>query len=439
MGEAPGKLLDAANYAPIFDSCFEHCRHIVLAVSGGADSMAMMHLVTAWRTLRGTAVPSLSVVTVDHGLRPESAAEARFVAAAAGELGLPHSTLIWTGPKPASGIQAAARDARYGLISEHLAANRWQTVATAHTRDDQAETLLMRLARGSGVDGLAGMRESKLLGAMLIVRPMLAFSKDSLIATLKALGVSWVEDPSNDNADFERVRIRQLRSTFENAGLTNAQIALSAHRIGRARHALDVYAGDTVAARPDKFHFDSLGYARISWSFLTCLPEEIRLKILSRTIASIGASAEPVPLSRLEAMTEGAQWQRPIGRTLGGAVFSPGKEPDGIIITREYGRRPLPVMDLKPGQMVEWDQRYTVLVSSDLDVRLRVCALGAQGLSALKREGFARPQHPARALRTIPAFWEGERLAAVPLLDYSVPGLDLSKLWCRFTSWPFPS
>ena len=131
---------------------------VALAVSGGADSMALMHLVAEWSRMRPGALPPLAIVTVDHGLRPQSADEAAFVAREAGRLGLAHSTLVWTDDKPQSGIQDQARKARYRMLADYLLKTGQAAVATAHNADDVAETLLMRLARGSGVDGLASMR-----------------------------------------------------------------------------------------------------------------------------------------------------------------------------------------------------------------------------------------------------------------------------------------
>ncbi|HRD78871.1 MAG TPA: tRNA lysidine(34) synthetase TilS, partial [Hyphomicrobiaceae bacterium] len=194
---------------------------IALAVSGGSDSMALLLLAAEWTRSRGAAgeVAPLTAITVDHGLRAESAAEAEFVAAKCASLAIPHTILRWTGPKPTTGLPEAARQARYDLIAEHLAADArahtgrpQRRLATAHHRDDVAETFLMRLARGSGLDGLAAMAESttwppcggRLPGRplMTIVRPLLSVPKDHLIATLAARGCGWHEDPTNRDSSF---------------------------------------------------------------------------------------------------------------------------------------------------------------------------------------------------------------------------------------------
>ena len=445
MSGSPGQPLDGAAVASRFDLIFGPYRHVVLAVSGGADSCAMMLLAAAWRAARLTTqaaetAPVFSVVTVDHGLRPGSALEADAVKEAARRLGFAHTTLNWTGEKPATGIQSAARAARYRLLREHLEGQGIEAVATAHTRDDQAETLLMRLARGSGVDGLAAMQERTQFGPAYLLRPMLPFSKADLIATLKAKGETWFEDPSNEKQQFERVRLRQQRESLEAAGLTNEAIALSARRLGRARQALDEMAGRYLDQAPDTVLIDDLGYAEFSWTWMLTLPEEIRLRLLARLVAAIGGSEAPVPMSGLEAMTEGRNWKSPAGHSLAGAVFSCSKDQDRILAVREYGRKgaPLPVIDLKSGQRRCWDHRFTVVNDTRPARDLRVRALGAEGAAlvkaAFKFGGRNTPFHPPAALYTIPSFWDGERLAAVPLLNYFDPGTPPARVESMFFS-----
>ncbi len=448
VGEALGQPLDGDRVGARFDLIFGGYSHVVLAVSGGVDSCAMMHLAAEWRAARLASIPAqsapiFSVVTVDHGLRPELAVEADAVQDAAARLGFAHATLAWTGAKPAAGIQAAARAARYRLLREHLAAHGIEALATAHTSDDQAETVLMRLARGSGVDGLAGMQEIKKLGHIAVLRPMLGFAKADLVATLTARGETWIEDPSNDMLAFERVRLRHQRESFEAAGLSNRAIALSARRLGRARAALDEMAVSSVKQAEGMFRIDDLGYAEFSWNWMLTLPEEIRLRILGRLIAAIGGGDEPVSMSGLEAMTEGIGWKPPVGHTLAGTVFGQGRAPDAILVTREFGRKhhPLPSLDLKSGQTQEWDHRFTVVNRSEPSRDFRVCALGAEGIAILKAVQLEADRdlmsHPLPALRTIPSFWDRDRLAAVPLLNYFETGMVASEAGSYLTTQPF--
>jgi tRNA(Ile)-lysidine synthase len=211
---------------------------VILAVSGGADSVGLMHLAAQWAQRQEPVSPTkLIVATVDHGLRGGSPTEAEWVASEAASLDIEHAILSWTGNKPTTGIQDAARQARYFLLGDlarRQADGRPVAVVTAHTEDDQAETLLMRLARGSGLDGLTGMPSARALDAdeeVTLLRPLLGIPGGRLRATLQARGQQWIEDPSNDVDKFERVGIRKAAASLAALGLTNAKIALSARRL----------------------------------------------------------------------------------------------------------------------------------------------------------------------------------------------------------------
>ena len=219
-------------------SCLEPFPSAVLAVSGGPDSMALMSLARRWAALKGRELASFAVVTIDHALRPESAGEAAFVAEQARRMGFSHAVIEWTGAKPKTGLQAAARQARYDLLFAFCAARAIGCVVTAHTADDQAETFLMRLRRGSGVDGLAGMAPVSSRGAIALVRPLLAFSKARLTASLRASSTPFIQDPSNENEAFERVRLRRAMKALAAAGIGRPSLTMAASRIGRSRDAL---------------------------------------------------------------------------------------------------------------------------------------------------------------------------------------------------------
>src|ERR1700676_924053 len=209
---------------------------IVLAVSGGADSVALRWLVGRWRRALARG-PSLIAVTVDHGLRAEAAAEAREVKRLARSLDLPHRTMRWTGAKPRTGLPAAARAARYRLLAQAARIHGATHVLTAHTRDDQAETLLMRLLRGSGIAGLAAMaRESEREGVRL-ARPLLDVSKSQLLATLRKARIGVADDPTNRDVNFTRPRLRALLPRLAAEGGDNSSLARLASRLGRAQGA----------------------------------------------------------------------------------------------------------------------------------------------------------------------------------------------------------
>lgn len=394
---------------------------LLVAVSGGADSMALLALVHRWFAAARPAGSRLVVATVDHGLRPESAEEARFVAAAAHRLHLEHRTLGWSGPKPETGIQAAARDARRHLLLEcaRSAGGARTAVLVAHTQDDQAETLLMRLARGSGLDGLAAMRRVQpLLGdpAVSLVRPLLGLPKARLVATLQESALAWIEDPSNENETFERVRLRRARALLASMGLENEALALSAQRLLRARGALEAAAGELFHAA-----VDTHGGLFASWerAVVAQEPEELRLRLLAQVLAAFGGASRPARLAQVEGLLAMLDSGRTHATTLGGCVVSAGSRL--VRVYREPGRAPLPSVELVPGASVTWDSRFQVSLSGAMGGGLTVRALGEAAAATLARLARPRPG-PLRAVAGLPAFWRGDELVAVPSLGFGAQG-----------------
>jgi len=399
---------------------------VALAVSGGSDSTALMVLFADCLRQRGADPAAHAVLTVDHRLRPESAAEAEAVAGHAAKLGFRHATLIWAGTKPQTGLQAAAREARYRLMGDFAHAGGLATLLTAHTLADQAETLLMRLARGSGLDGLAAIAPSARLGPLRLVRPLLDTPKARLRATLEARGIAWIEDPSNQSPAFERTRLRAARDALDALGLTADMLASSARRLQRARAALDS-ATDTYCAEPDGVvQTDRCGVFRIDRARLSRAPEEIVLRVLARCIAAAGGSDEPMPLGKLEPIVDGLHRRTDLETgswTLARALI--GATPGTIQVEREPGRQPLPLLTLAGGTSGLWDGRFAVAAAEGFEGTLEVRALGAEGLAELRRLG--RPAKGARALRLVPSFWRESALLAVPPIDFWAAS-DLERL-----------
>lgn len=392
---------------------------LIVAVSGGADSMALMHLLARWAKTHPDPRRRFVVATVDHGLRAQSRREAEWVAAQARGIGLAHELLSWEGSKPAAGVQEAARAARYRLLGElawRLGGGVEAAVVTAHTEDDQAETFLMRLARGSGLDGLTGMSLSRQLargGEGRLLRPLLGVAGARLRATLEARRLDWLEDPSNASDRFERVRVRRAREQLAALGLTNDMIALSARRLERAREALEAAADALQQDAGLDVHAGAL--ASLSARVLDAAPAEVQLRVLSRLICAFGGAEEPVRLAKLESLLARLRDVSFDAATLGGAILTRRK--DVISVFREPGRAGLPEIVLAPGEFALWDRRFRVGVASEVGAPVMVRALGAAGVAALRRrlKGVATLP-PARAAATLPAFWQGEALLAVPPL-----------------------
>lgn len=287
--EAAGVLL------PVLSSS----RKVLLAVSGGPDSTALLHLAVEVSRSCPRGHGRLVCATVDHGLRPESASEAGQVAGLCARLGVPHRTLRWEGEKPRSGIQAAARAARYALLLDLAQAEGGEVLALAHTQDDQAETVLFRLMRGSGVTGLAGMQAEAVRSGIRLWRPFLGTPKARLVATLDAAGIPFFRDPSNTDVRFARPRLRKLAPQLEAEGLDAARLSLLARRMARADAALE--AATDAAQAVCAATWPQAGAVEIHSACFAGLPAEVGLRLLQRAIAQAGHEG-PAELAKLEAL-----------------------------------------------------------------------------------------------------------------------------------------
>jgi tRNA(Ile)-lysidine synthase len=299
---------------------------IVLAVSGGPDSIALMWLAARWRRSLARG-PRLVAVTVDHGLRAEAAREALAVKRLARTLDLPHRTLRWTGDKPKTGLPAAARAARYRLLAQAAQASGATHILTAHTRDDQAETLLMRMLRGSGIAGLAAMARQSERDGVLLARPLLQISKAQLVATLKKAKIDFADDPTNRDPNFTRPRIRTIMPALAAEGGDARNLARLAARLARANAAVEILADG--AERYLALKGSQARHSGFDADAFAAMPEEIRLRLLKRAIDRVGheGSAElgkvEALLSALDgAVAEAAGRRRSLKQTLAGAMIS---------------------------------------------------------------------------------------------------------------------
>ncbi len=271
---------------------------IVLAVSGGPDSIALMWLAARWRRALARG-PELVAVTIDHGLRAEAAREARDVKRLAKSLDLPHRTLRWTGPKPKAGLPAAAREARYRLLAQAARAGGATHILTGHTRDDQAETLLMRMLRGSGIAGLAAMARETERDGVRLARPLLDIPKSRLIATLQKARIDFADDPTNQDVSFTRPRLRAILPVLAEEGGDSRNLARLASRLARANAAVEVLADGAerylalTDRDPRRPGFDAGAFA--------ALPEEIRVRLLKRAIDRAGHEG-PAELGKVETL-----------------------------------------------------------------------------------------------------------------------------------------
>ena len=302
---------------------------VILAVSGGPDSVAMMWLAARWRRALKSG-PRLVAVTVDHGLRRAAAREARDVKRLANDLAIEHRTMRWTGPKPERGIPAAARAARYRLLAEAAGRHGATHLLTAHTRDDQAETVLMRMSRGSGLTGLGAMARLSMRDGIVLARPFLDIPRARLLATLEKARLPFADDPTNRDAGFTRPRFRALMPALAAEGCDARNLARLSGRLARADAALDLMADGAeryLAARdPDSspglpaYDVDAAAFGR--------LPEEIRVRLLLRVLDRIGHEG-PAEFGKVEALASrlagAASSGERVRQTLAGALVTQAK------------------------------------------------------------------------------------------------------------------
>ncbi len=385
---------------------FEPAPLIAVAVSGGADSLCLAILARDWALAQGGR---LIAVTVDHRLRPESAAEAARVAAWMAELGIAHHILTWDGLKPESGLQAAARAARYDLLERFCAGIGCLHLLLGHHQDDQAETLLLRLARGSGVDGLAAMAPVRPARSVRLLRPLLDVPGGRLAATLRHRGQDWITDPSNANEAFARVRMRRHLADGE----WNARrLAGAASHLARARAALEQGAADLslTSLRPHP-----AGFVRLDVGALLDAPEEVSLRLLSGVLRAVGGGTLPPRLDRLERCRDDLAQGR--DRTFSGChlVF---ERPGHVVIGREIARAAPPVA-VPPGRTIEWDNRIRITVSKDAPPGLMLGPLGAAGWRILAKAGVLGI--PASVRAGLPALFDAQGVCSVPQVGYNYP------------------
>lgn len=273
--------------------------------------MALLHLAGTWCARHDI---KLTVASVDHQLRSASRQDCDFVENACAQKNIPYLRLSWEGAKPVTGIQHAARSARYQLLAQAARASGYEAIVTAHTLNDQAETVLMRLIRGSGLTGLQAMQPVSEKEGLPLLRPFMNFTRAQLRDTLNDAGLSWREDASNDDPRFLRPRLRKLMPALAQEGLNEAQLTKLAKKFARANVALDAAAQD-LFNRKSKDGIELASYR--------AAPEEIRLRVLKIMLASIHAQAYPPADEALEEL-DAAIMAGVTRRTLGGAIFSAG-------------------------------------------------------------------------------------------------------------------
>ncbi|MBI1243390.1 MAG: tRNA lysidine(34) synthetase TilS [Alphaproteobacteria bacterium] len=394
---------------------FEKSPRLAVGWSGGGDSTALLSLVAEWAAARGGTLMALHV---DHRLRATSRAEALSLGGCAARLGIAFRPLEWTGAKPATGIMAAARDARLALLEAACAqAGIWHLLL-AHHAGDQRETAALRAARGSGPDGIAGMSALVERARVRLVRPLLGFAHGDLLATCRARGLDWLEDPSNRDPRFARAALRLAGGA--------PPLPVRAHALARAarEHAL----AELLARAVD---LDPAGFAYLDASVLAGAPEGIARTALARVARTIGGGEYAPRGPRVAAAAQALLFDGAAARTLGRCRFV--RRRDGrLLVAREAAGLPDPV-ELVAGAPLAWDGRYEVRLEAPV-AGLRVAALGEAGWGELPRavREAAATRFPPAARAVLPAILDLDGVGLVPHLMYGRGRHPLDTVVVRF-------
>ncbi|PSH69113.1 tRNA lysidine(34) synthetase TilS [Phyllobacterium brassicacearum] len=393
-GVDPGSVFDGIDFTGL--------KSVIVAVSGGSDSLALLYLLIAFSKSR-PSFPDIVAVTIDHGLRPESAEEARYVSRLCNETGISHRILNWAGPKPATGLSAKARAARYALLCEAARDSGTDMILTGHTLDDQIETFVMRSSRtgeGRSERGLAGMAPATLLDREIwLVRPLLKMSRGTLRNYLGSKGITWCEDPSNDDPKYERVRIRKAleqddreRVHDEIVKKVQQRLLLNEQSAKLLRHCVTVYDGLRVEIR------------REGWLQQNANAQRLAIGVLLAMVG--GHSFLPAADICGKALRHIVADDLPGRITLSRCILQRRK--GCVLIYREM--RSLPEITIEPHQTAVWDGRYRI--GNQTPCPLHVTACGADGLDVLKKDGHIM-SHRGSALSG-PALVNGGKIVAMP-------------------------
>jgi tRNA(Ile)-lysidine synthase len=377
---------------------FPAAPRIAVAVSGGADSMALLLLLKEW----GQA--SLVALTVDHSLREESEVESAKVKEWCAVEGIFHETLVWEGEKPASNIHEMAREARYSLMTAYCTSQNISQLFLGHHLQDQAETFLIRLGRGSGVHGLKGMAAIREQNGILLCRPLLKVPPERLKATLTARKKSWIDDPSNHNLKYTRTKMRQLVGILRDSGVSVARISHAMDNLSRADDALQHYA---LLHLQQSGHAHPQGYIHLNTKSFLDAPEEIVLRCLKSLLMAVSGNAIPPRFENLLVL-----WQvlpTPFRKcTLHGCLIY--RTGETVTICRE----PAACVDEQPvTENAHWDGRF--LLKSFAVQQGVIKALGTAGWQQIKETeiGAALRPLPYLVRLTMPCVWDNDTVVCL--------------------------
>ncbi len=372
---------------------------VAVAVSGGGDSTALLVLAAKWRDLGNRQILAVSV---NHGLRADAGAELAQIGSLAADLNVPHTILSWTDWNGRGNLQHKARDARKTLIGNWARAQGVGVIATGHNLDDQAETFLMRLARGSGVDGLTAMYPQDGFEGLNWIKPLLDVSRQQLRTYLRDANIAWSDDPSNDDPAFDRVRFRQAAETLAGLGLDATTLSNTANRLKHARFALETACLDLARNVAKVTDTGTVLFDRVR---LAAAPYELQQRLMSHALRWITQTPYAPRISAVQQALAAMNARQTY--TLNGCILVSGKGAHA-----ELCREPNAVMS-QPASTGLFDGRWQVEIA-DAPANATLGALGAMGLTQMPN--WRASGHSRWALLGSPALWQNDQLIAAPFV-----------------------
>jgi tRNA(Ile)-lysidine synthase len=386
---------------------------LALAVSGGPDSMALAFAAKQWSD--HNHFPSPQAFIVDHSMRPESGLEAAEVKSRLESLGVNAEILRWIHAPLTSRLHSEARKARYRLLLQACREHNIASLLFAHQREDQAETILMRLAKGSGLDGLAGIPAQSVMEGVRILRPLLTVPKERLIATCRAAGISFVSDPSNKLEKFARGRLRRVMPLLADEGLSIGRLIDFGVRASEARDALEHYTQEFLRTFG---HRDDFGVIFIEKVGLLAVPRAVALRALGLALQSVHTEDYAPSHASLSLLLDALKHEGVMPpRTLNGCRIALSKK--HVTVTREFAAITA-IIPIRAGESVVWDGRWRItLAATEATADIyTIKALGNPPHEVLDRlsPGLRHKVPQGRVRAALPALWRGDELVRIPCL-----------------------
>jgi tRNA(Ile)-lysidine synthase len=391
----------------------ESATKLAIAVSGGSDSMALCFMLH--QCLKKERV-ELTALIIDHKLRKDSSQEAEKTSITLKKHNIKHHIIPWLGPKPLSNLQEKARIARYTLLTNYCLEHNIPYLATAHQEDDQAENFIMRLNHGSGIYGLAGIPQTNIFNQVMIMRPLLNFSKKELQDFLKEQNIDWIEDPSNQNEKFTRVKARKI--LVKRPKLTQVLINLT-KIMARAKESIEYIVNQSMA---NLVTFFLQGYASFNLCQFNALPQEIKFRLLLKVLQKINTKEKPPRAERVEKLLNKLNSYKSFSAsTLYGCLIS--RKKDVLIITPEVNNinQSFSIPEGEEGR-ISWEKKFYLSISKELSTKygeLIIDRVNEHDWPDLKKN-LNKEQliTPKAAILTLPAIRNLEKLIAIPHINY---------------------